>query len=93
MGSKFIVKTSHNSLRHFLGRWDRNDRQQKWVRKLQSYDFDISFFKGSQNVVDDALSCRPHLSSMAEVSEDWSHLIVAKYAKDSWASSIIDGSL
>ena len=30
---------------------------------------------------------------MAEVSEDWSHLIVAEYAKDSWASGIIDGSL
>ena len=30
---------------------------------------------------------------MVEVSEDWSHLIVAEYAKDSWASSIIDGSL
>ena len=30
---------------------------------------------------------------MVEVLEDWSHLIVAKYAKDSWASGIIDGSL
>ena len=80
-------------MRHFLGQWDLNDHQQKWVSKLQSYDFDISFVKGSQNIVADALSHQPHLSSMAEVSEDWSHLIVAKYAKDSWASCIIDGSL
>ena len=93
VGSKFIVKTNHNSLRHFLGQQNLNDRQQKWVSKLQSYDFDISFVKGSQNIVADALSRQPHLSSMAEVSEDWSHLIVAEYAKDSWASSIIDGSL
>ena len=56
MGSKFVVKTDHNSLRHFLGQWDLNDRQQKWVSKLQSYDFDISFVKGSQNIVTDALS-------------------------------------
>ena len=60
---------------------------------MQSYDFDISFVKDSQNIVVDALSCQPHLSSIAEVSEDWSHLIVVEYAKDSWASSIIDGSL
>ena len=30
---------------------------------------------------------------MAEVLEDWSHLIMVEYAKDSWALGIIDGSL
>ena len=70
MGSRFVVKTDHNSLRHLLRQKDLNDRQQKWVSKLQSYDFDISFVKGSQNIVVDALSRRPHLSSMVEVSED-----------------------
>ena len=30
---------------------------------------------------------------MAKVLEDWSHFIVVEYAKDFWASSIIDGSL
>ncbi|XP_057837506.2 uncharacterized protein LOC131047721 [Cryptomeria japonica] len=93
VGSKFIVKIDHNNLRHFFEQQDLNDRQQKWVSKLQSYDFDISFVKGTQNVVVDALSRRPHLSSMAEVSKDWRHLIVAKYAKDSWASGLIEESI
>ena len=30
---------------------------------------------------------------MAKVLEDWSHFIMVEYAKDSWASGIIDGSL
>ena len=57
MGSKFVVKAYHNSLRHFLGQRGLNGRQQKWVSNLHSYDFDISFFKGSQDIVIDALSC------------------------------------
>ena len=67
VGSKFVVKTDHNNLRHFLGQRDLNDRQQKWVSKLQSYDFDISFVKGTQNIVADALSRRPHFSSMTGI--------------------------
>lgn len=47
VGSKFIVKIEQNSLRHFLGQQDLNGRQQKRVSKLQSYDFDISFVKGT----------------------------------------------
>ena len=79
-GSKFCIKTDHNSLRHFLGQRDLNERQQKWVSKLQSYDFDISYIKGTQNVVADALSRRPHLFIVSDISEDWRHLIIAEYA-------------
>ena len=41
VGDKFVVKTGHNSLRHFLTQQDLNERQQKWVSKIQAYDFDI----------------------------------------------------
>lgn len=60
---------------------------------MKSYDFDIAFIKGTKNVVVDALSRHPHLSSMTEISDDSRHLIVAEYAKDTWASSIIEGSV
>ena len=56
VGSKFCIKTNHNSLRHFLGQQDLNNCQKKWVTKLQAYDFDITYVKGTQNVVADALS-------------------------------------
>ncbi|XP_059066458.1 uncharacterized protein LOC131857759 [Cryptomeria japonica] len=93
VGNKFCVKTDHNSLKHFLGQRDLNERQQKWVNKLQSYDFDISYVKGTQNIVVDALSRCPRLSSMATMYEDWKHLIIEKYAKNLWASSIVDGTV
>jgi hypothetical protein len=90
VGSKFSVHTDHNSLKHFLGQRDLNERQQKWVSKLQSYDFDITFIKGKQNVVADALSRRPRLNALAQITEDWRHRIIAEYAKNPWASSIVD---
>ena len=59
VGNKFVVKTDHNSLRHFLTQKDLNERQQKWVRKIQDYDFDIEYVKGKNNIVADALSRIP----------------------------------
>ncbi|XP_057816506.1 uncharacterized mitochondrial protein AtMg00860-like [Cryptomeria japonica] len=55
VGSKFVVRRDHNSLKHFLNQGDHNDRQQKWVGKLQDYDFDIEYVKGKRNIVANAL--------------------------------------
>jgi hypothetical protein len=43
VGAKFVVRTDHNSPKYFLDQKDLNERQQKWVRKIQDYDFDIEF--------------------------------------------------
>ena len=56
VGSKFIVKSNHNSLRYFLEEKELNERQQKWVSKIQAYDFDIEYVKRKNNIVVDALS-------------------------------------
>ena len=63
------------------------------MSKLQSYDFDIPYFKGTPNIVADALSHRPHLSLLTDISEDWRHLILAEYAKDAWTAEFIDGTI
>ena len=47
-----------------------NERQQKWVRKIQAYDFDIEFVKGKNNAVADALSRRPFIFAMTGMSVD-----------------------
>ena len=80
-------------MKHFLGQKDLNDRQQKWVSKLQAYDFDIAYVKGKKNIVADALSRRPHLRVVGIVMDDWREMILVEYAKDSWASSIIEGAI
>ena len=80
-------------MKHFLGQKDLNDRQQKWVSKLQAYDFDIVYVKGKKNIVADALSKRLHLLAVGIVIDDWRELVLEEYAKDSWASSVIEGAI
>jgi hypothetical protein len=71
------VKTDHNSLKYFLDQKDLNERQQKWVSKIQDFDFDIEYVKGKRNVVADALSRRPAGCSMMDICTDWkAHLLV-----------------
>ena len=64
VGNKFVVKTDHNNLRYFLTQKDLNERQQKWVTKIQEFYFDIEYVKGKNNVVANALSRRPSISLM-----------------------------
>jgi hypothetical protein len=66
-----VVRTDHNSLKYFLSQKDLNERQQKWVSKIQAYNFDIEYVKGKNNIVADALSRRPSTYSMTELSVDW----------------------
>ena len=56
VGSKFKIKTDHNNLKYFLEQKELNERQQKWVSKVQAYDFEIEYVKGKNNIVVDALS-------------------------------------
>jgi hypothetical protein len=67
VGGKLVVKTNHNNLRHFMGQKDLNERRQKWVSKLQAYDFDIKYVKGRKNAIVDALSRRPELCSLTKI--------------------------
>jgi hypothetical protein len=70
VGGEFVVRTNHNSLKYLLEKKDLNEIQQKWVSKIQAYNFDIEFVKGKENVVADALSKRPSTYSMSKISVD-----------------------
>ena len=41
VGNKFVVKTNHNNLRYFHTQKDLNERKQKWLSKIQAFEFDI----------------------------------------------------
>ena len=93
MGARFKVKTDHNSLKYFLEQKELNERQQKWVSKIQAYDFEIEYVKGKSNVVADALSRRPATLSLMSISSDWrSHLLV-EYSEDKFACELLDGQI
>eukprot|EP00253_Pinus_taeda_P004559 PITA_04559 len=51
--NKFRVRTDHDRLRFFLEQKQLQERQQKWISKIQAYDFDIEYVKGKNNVVAD----------------------------------------
>ena len=68
-----------------------NERQQKWVSKIQAYDFEIEYVKGKNNVVANALSRRPASLSLLEISSDWKNHLLVEYSKDRFACEILDG--
>ncbi len=93
VGAKFVVHTDHNSLRYFLEQRDLNERQQKWVSKVQSFDFDIGYVKGKNNVVADALSRKPTICSLDRISADWKAQLLVEYSKNTFACEIMDGHI
>jgi len=44
-----------------------NEMQEKWVIKVQEYDFDIEYVNGKKNIVSNALSKRPATFSMTKI--------------------------
>ena len=84
VGNKFVVKIDHNNLRYFLTQKDLNERQQKWVTKIQEFYFDIEYVKGKNNVVADAISIRPSIS-LIDVAENWKATLEVEYAKDKFS--------
>ena len=90
---RFNIKTDHNSLRFFMNQKDLNDRQQKWVSKIQAYNFDIEYVKGTHNVVADALSRKGQLNTLTSITGDWKNEIIVEYAKDPKTKEIMEGNI
>ena len=72
---------------------DLNDRQQKWISKIQAYNFDIEYVKGTHNVVADALCRQGQLNTITSITNNWKNEIVAKYAKDTKTKEIMEGNI
>jgi hypothetical protein len=58
-GGKFLVRTNHSSLQHILKQPKLTSRQRRLLETLQEYNFDIEYWPGAKNYVQDALSRRP----------------------------------
>lgn len=55
-GMRFKIITDHASLKWLMSQKELSGRLARWSLKLQGFDFDIEYRKGSANVVPDALS-------------------------------------
>ena len=87
------MKTNHNSLRFFLEQKQLQERQKKWVSKIQAYDFDIEYVKGKRNVVEYSLSRRPGALSLMSMDTYWKAQLLVEYSKDRFACEILDGKV
>jgi len=64
IGRRFELRTNYQSLKHLFTQRDLNVRQRRWSEFISEYDFEISYIKGKENVVADALSRRPQTFSL-----------------------------
>jgi hypothetical protein len=67
VGGNFLVRTNNTNLIDFLEQRDINERHQKRVSKVQSYNFHIEYVKGKKNIVVDSLSRRHASFFMTEI--------------------------
>jgi hypothetical protein len=84
------VKTHHNSLKYFLDQKDLSERQQKWVSKIQAFDFDIEYVMGKRNIVADAFSRMLAGCSMMDICTDWKAHLLVEYSKNKFACEVMD---
>ena len=55
-GTPFKIVTDHASLKWLMNQKDLSGRLARWSLKLQAFDFEIEYRKGSANIVPDVLS-------------------------------------
>jgi len=90
VGNRFVVKTDHNNLKYFLDQKYLSERQQKWVSKIQDFDFDIEYVKGKRNIVVGALSRRLAGCSMMDICIDWKAHLLVEYSKKKFSCEVMD---
>nr|MDZ8003588.1 RNase H-like domain-containing protein [Nostoc sp. DedSLP05] len=93
LGTKFIVKTDHHSLKYFLTQQNLSEEQQRWVSKIQDYDFEIAYTKGKDNVIADALSRKFEdikCSAMTVIIPTWFDELQQEYLQDNDAREIMN---
>jgi hypothetical protein len=80
----FELKTDHQSLKHLFTQRDLNARQRRWSEFMSEYDFGISYIKGKENVVIDALSRRPRIFSLVTLKVNLREHVLTQLPGDSW---------
>ena len=80
VGRNFELKTDHQSLKHLFTQRDLNAKQRRW----SEYDFGISYIKGKENVVTDALSRRPRIFSLVTLKVNLREHVLTQLPGDSW---------
>ena len=57
---------------------------------IQAFDFDIEYVKGKNNVVVDALSRKPSIYLLSQISADWKAHLLVEYSKNTFSCKLMD---
>lgn len=96
-GHHFVIRTDHQSLKYLLEQRLNTLLQQKWLAKLMGLDYEISYKKGKENLVADALSrVNPlpeegELKEILTVQQGWLVEVLDSYTNDPEVQSILEG--
>jgi hypothetical protein len=82
MGCQFELKIDHKSLEHIFTQKDLNALQWHWSELFSEYNFRVSYIKGKENKVVDALSRRPMIHSILSLKVDLRDQIVRHLIED-----------
>jgi hypothetical protein len=74
----------HQSLKHLFTQRDLNARKRRWSEIMSEYDFGISYIKGKENVVIDALSRRPRIFSLETLKVNLREHVLTQLPGYSW---------
>ena len=93
-GSETIVYTDHKALLELQTQKELNQRQVRWMGKLQSFDLKFIHMPGRLNIVADALSRRPdyalnHIACSITADPAYMQEFIAAYSEDQHFSAII----
>lgn len=61
LGKRFLLRTDHRALEYLWSTQNSNSRLLRWALKLQEYDFEPTYIKGSDNAAD--ILSRPNTSN------------------------------
>jgi hypothetical protein len=84
VGRNFELKMDHQSLKHLFTQRDMNARQRRWSEFMTEYDFGISYIKGKENVVTNALSRRPRIFFLVTLKVNLREHVLTQIQQDSW---------
>jgi hypothetical protein len=84
VGRNFELKMDHQSLKNLFTQRDLNSRKRRWSEFMSEYDFGISYIKGKENVVADALSRRPHIFFLVTLKVNLREHLLTQLSGDSW---------
>lgn len=86
IGKHFTIKTDHQSIKYLIDQRISTPSQYKWLARLMVYDYSITYKKGQDNLVADALSRLPTIEvqfhTISHVSSDFVERIRTSYIAD-----------